>query len=249
VDRKSQLIERIKQHSFVRKNGGVAAIVASYGKGAETVVKNDDSGTNDIIVIANTGDIDLENERVMPGGADKSYFEKNKQMFADHRYDIESGVGEARAIGAYPNPQEIKSWRIRCRIRNNRLGDTIKAIVEDTNQIGVSIGFVPQDWGVPTDEERKNLGGDFNTIVRSWRWFETSFTLLPCNVSCQSVVTEGKSYDMVDSADRLLCAGKIDREAAVMLGMPTTPTRKFFAAPKPKRVFTPEGFSYLRNDA
>jgi len=244
MDRKTLLLERIKGNPFVQKNGGVAGIVASYGKGVETRTKNDDSGTNDIIVTANTGDIDLENERVMPGGADKSYFQANRKMFADHRYDLESGVAEARSVSAYPNPQEIKSWRIRCRLMDTPLARTIRAIVDDTNQIGVSIGFIPKDWGMPSDEERETLGGDFQTIVRSWSWFETSFTLLPCNVSCQSIVTEGKSMDMVDSADRLLSAGKIDRESAAALGMPIHAERKLFTIPETKRFFLPDGESY-----
>lgn len=239
MDRKAQLIERLKGHAFVKSHGGVAGIVGSYGKGAEVDLKSD---TRDIVVVATTGDIDLEKERVMPGGADQTYFKANRQMFADHKYDIESGAGEARSIYAYPNDQDVKAWKIRCRIRNNPIGKAIQAIVEDTNQIGVSIGFVPTDYGSPTADEREKMGGEFGSIVREWEWFETSFTLLPCNVACQSMaVTEGKSWDMVDSADRLLSADKIDREAAYALGMPITATRRMFSVPEPKVVFTPDG--------
>jgi len=243
MDRQAQLIERIKGHSFVKNHGGVAGIVGSYGKGAETDINAD---TNDIVVIANTGDIDLENERVMPSGADASYFDANRQMFADHRYDIESGAGHVRSIGAYPSTENHKSWKLRVRLRDNAIGKAIRAIVEDTNQIGVSVGFVPDDYGPPTPDELDSMGGIFSSIVRSWKWFETSFTLLPCNVACQSmVVSEGKSMDMVESADRLLTNNKIDREAAYALGMPITMTRRFFTIPrKSVKVYTECGLMY-----
>ncbi len=245
MDRKQQLIDRIKGHSFVKKHGGLAGIVGSYGKGAETDVKSD---TDDIVVIANTGDIDLEQERVMPKGADYSYFKANTQMFADHRYDIESGAGVLRRLNPYPSTENHKAWKLRVRIRDNAIGKAIKAIVADTNQIGVSVGFVPLDYGSPTSDEREKMGGGFDSIVRTWKWFETSFTLLPCNVACQSMtVTEGKSMEMVDSADRLLSANKIDRDAAYMLGMPITAERKLYSIPKPKiKVYTPDGLMYTK---
>jgi len=237
--RQKQLIERLQGHAFVKSRGGTAGIVGSYGKGAEVDLRDD---TEDIVVIANTGDIDLEKERVLPSGADDSYFRANRQMFADHKYDIESGAGEARAISPYPNRQELKAWKIRCRIRSNPIGKAIRAVVEDTNQIGVSIGFVPLDYGTPTSEEREKMGGEFASIVRSWEWFETSFTLLPCNVACQSMaVTEGKSWDMVDSADRLLSADKIDREAAYALGMPIAAKRRIFSVAAAKSKNTTDG--------
>jgi len=237
--RQKQLIERLQGHAFVKSRGGKAGIVGSYGKGAEADFKDD---TEDIVVIANTGDIDLEKERVVPGGAVKDYFNANRQMFADHKYDIESGAGVARAIYAHPSESDVRAWKIRCRIRNNPIGKAIREVVEDTNQIGVSIGFVPVDYGRPNDEEQAKMGGEFKSIVRVWEWFETSFTLLPCNVACQSMaVTEGKSWDMVESADRLLSANKIDREAAYALGMPITAKRRVFAVPAPKTIVTPDG--------
>ena len=245
MDRKAQLIERIRNHAFVQKSGGVAGIVGSYGKGAETDIKAD---TDDIIVVANTGDIDLENERVIPSGADDSYFKANGQMFADHQYDIGSGAGVVRNISAYPSTENHKAWRLRVRLRDNDIGKAIRAIVDDTNQIGVSVGFVPVDYGPPTPDEQDALGGAFHSIVRTWKWFETSFTLLPCNVACQSMnITEGKSMDMVESADRLLGSSKISREAAAALGMPITAKRRFFSIPEQRvRVFTTDGLSYTK---
>lgn len=247
MDRKSQLIDRIKGHSFVKSRGGTAGIVSSYGKGVEFDVQKDD--TDDILVIANTGDIDLEQERVVPSGADPTYFKANGQMFADHQYDIESGAGVLRRIHEYPSPADHKAWKLRVRLRDNKIGKAIRAIVEDTNQIGVSVGFVPLDYGTPTQQEKDALGGDFVSIVRAWEWFETSFTLLPCNVSCQSmVVTEGKSMDMVESADRLLGADKIDREAAYSLGMPISVSRRYFTVPQTyTKVYTSDGLSYRRH--
>ena len=244
MDRKEIILARVKAHQFVKDSGGSVGIVGSYGKGAATDIKAD---TQDIIVTANTADIDLEDERVIPSGADMSYFIKNRQMFADHRYDIMSGAAYLRTADPYPSASNHRSWKLRTHLRDNDIGKAIAAVVDDTSQIGISIGFVPMDFGPPTAAEREKWGGDFRSIVRTYKVFEASFTLLPCNVSCQSeAIAEGKSLDMVDSADRLLCSSKITRDAAHALGMPISKERKMHAIPKTKMVFLADGSWYKK---
>ena len=234
------ILTRLKQHPGVLDQSKMG-VVSSFGKGAEVRVKSDDR-TRDLVVIANTDDIDLDNEVVVPSGANTSYFERNKQIFADHQYDLGNVVGTLRNLYRYPNETDHKAWRVVMHLHDNALGKAAQTIVEKTGQIGVSIGFVAKKFGPPDDEERKAYrskdGTSPRSIVREWDWFELSVTALPCNVACQSLaVTQGKSADMLNEVERLVTKGQIDRESAYLLGMPIEPKRKVFAVsePNPRR--------------
>lgn len=224
------ILTRLKAHEGIGADDRVG-VVSSFGKGAEVITKE---RTRDIVVIANTGDIDLDNEVVVPSGADTGYFERNKMIFADHLYDLNQVAGRMRTLEKYPSADNHKAWRVRAHIADNPIGNTVRTIVEETGQIGVSIGFVADDYGPPTDDERKAYkaadGSTPQSVVRSWKWFELSFTALPCNVACQSMtVTEGKSLDMLNAVDELVTKGVIDRDSAARLGMPITAKRRFHA--------------------
>lgn len=228
------IIHRLKQHPGIRDESTMG-VVSSFGKGAEVVTKDN---TRDILVTANTGDIDLEKEVVIPSGADTSYFHRNGMIFADHKYDLEQVAGKMRRLDKYPSDTDHKSWRVRATVANNPIGNTVMTIVRETGQIGVSIGFVAKDFGPPDEAEKKAYSKDGQSprsVVREWDWFELSFTALPCNVACQSMaVTQGKSADMMDAVDRLVTKGLIDRNSAHLLGMPITPERKFHAVSDPR---------------
>lgn len=229
------IIDRIKSHPGVSESDKVG-VVSSFGKGAEVDVKSD---TRDIIVIANTNDIDLDSEIVVASGADPTYFLKNRQVFADHKYDIENGAGKLRSLSEHPSKDDHRAWKMRVRINDNPIGNAIMDIVKETGQIGVSVGFVATDYGTPTEDERTKYASKnptaLHAIIRAWDWFETSFTLLPCNVSCQSTaMAESKSLDMLDAVDRMVTKGLIKRDIAALLGMPITKKRVIHAVTTPK---------------
>lgn len=244
--RSTEILNRIKTHPGLTKDSKVG-VVSSLGKGAEVDLRED---TRDIVVIANTADIDLDSEVVVPSGADTSYFLKNRHIFADHKYDIENGAGVLRKLSKYPTPSDHKAWQMRININDNPIGNAIMDIVRDTGQIGVSVGFVATDYSEPTEAERVKYGGKnpdkLQAVIRAWNWFETSFTLLPCNVSCQSRGgVESKSLEMYNSVERMVTKGIIKRDVAAMLGMDITPKRKFIAIAEPRtsRIVYPDGRS------
>lgn len=228
----TDILHRLKQHPGVLDQSTMG-VVSSFGKGAEIRVKSDER-TRDLVVIANTDDIDLDNEVVVPSGANTAYFERNKQIFADHMYDLGNVVGTLRNLYRYPSETNHKAWKVVMHLHDNALGKAAQTIVEETGQIGVSIGFIAKEYGPPDDEERKAYrskdGASPRSIVREWDWFELSVTALPCNVACQSMtMTQGKSLDMLHEVERLVTKGRIDRESAYLLGMPIEPKRKFHA--------------------
>jgi len=224
---------------------GMKSAVQSF-----TRVKAGQDGVYDYIATANTDDIDLDNEVVLPGGADKSYIEVNRMMFADHNYTTNDVVGKIRAFTRYPNSQAQTAWKVRFRLAPTEVGRTTKAIVDEYGEIGLSIGFFARDYG-PPDADEKTLytreGKTPSAIVRKWDWFELSTTALPSNKSCR---IEGVRSDEKYAAnvERMVTKGLISREGAARLGLPIGEDRKSFAIPKPRRVLLPSGGVIVRRD-
>lgn len=158
--------------------------------------------------VATTNSLDLDEEVVLPGGADWSYFLANKQIFVDHNYGSDFNVGQMRGDKMIPyieGGQHI-GWKIRAYFYNNlkcpRADDTLAKIMQGGQ--GMSIGFIPVESGPPTAEEAKIYPKAFS-IVRKWRGLEVSVTPLPCNVRCQSEpMVDGKAMPIVNDRKPLV---------------------------------------------
>lgn len=191
----------------------------------------------DYIAIANTDDLDLDDEIVMPSGANTSYIKANGKLFANHNYENADVVGSIRSMSAYPSTANHKAWQVRIKLTTLEAGETVRKIIEETGTIGLSVGFFAREYGPPTPEEKKAYSVGAKTprsIVRQWDWFELSATALPCNKACQ---TMGIATDEKHAAEieRLVTKGLISRNGAAKLGLPVGAERKFF------RVSTPHG--------
>jgi hypothetical protein len=213
-----------------------------------TRVKAGETGY-DYIAIANTVDIDLEDEVVRPDGADKTYLEANRMMFADHNYGTNDVVGKIRAISRVYGPGGMQTaWKVRFRpSESTEVGRTTKALIEELGGIGVSIGFIAQEYGAPTAEEKAlfiQSGETLRSVVRAWKWFELSTTALPANKSCQ---TQGMVVDEKYAAEveRLVTKGVVTRQGASRLGLPITPERTMFPVER-KRIVLPDGTALIR---
>jgi hypothetical protein len=202
-----------------------SAVGARFHKAA------DDQGRPEYVALANTDDVDLEDEVVDPRGADLSYISKNMKLFADHRYNAEDVVGSLRYINRYPNATDAKSqtaWQVRFKIARTEAGKTVQTIIEDTGGIGLSVGFLARDYGPPSSDEAKRYskgGKQPRSIVRAWDWFELSATALPANKACQ---TQGVVYDEkhLGAIERLVTKGRISRAGAARVGLPIALERK-----------------------
>ena len=212
MTRAEEIIQSIRRKNPWLKESDPVGVVGSFCKTAES---DKAKGNNDIIVVANTDDIDLEDEVVRPSGLDgRRYFYKNAKLFIDHNYDFGSGVAAFRS--AIPmrgttkmaEPGEDQTgWRVRARVvANTQFAGDLMTWVDSGEGVGSSIGFKPDDWGQPTDAETRRYSKGAKrprSIVRTSDWLELSYTLMPMNVACQT----GKSMEMADT-DRLL--GKLD---------------------------------------
>jgi len=217
-----KLVDKIRSKHPELGGDAQIGVWASFGK--DTTVDTE-GGNRDITVVANTDDIDLDNEVVIPSGADRSYFESNRKVFVDHDYTMGSHVGSLRRNGlsAYPSFAEQKGWLARIGMLkiSSPVPDDILSVAREVG-IGVSIGFAATDVGPPTEDEAKRYEGKRGapaSIVRAWDWIELSFTAMPCNVSCQSRV-EVLDDTRAASLEALVTKGKIQKASARALGLP-----------------------------
>lgn len=228
------IVDRIKQRHYLDPTTPVG-VKGVFGK---DVSVQDNGQDRFLTVVATTDDLDDDREVVIPGGADTSYFFRNRKIFVDHRLHTEYCVGHLHSANLKAN-----GWV--CRIRmfklpGNPLADDILTIAREAG-IGVSIGFVPTDMGAPTHEELAKYGKavEPRKVIRAWRWIELSIAAAPCNVSCQSfaaspVDNEGK-YKLLDE---LVTKGRIQLRSAVALGLPVSKSSPALATPSlvvPKR--------------
>lgn len=172
-------------------------------------------------VIANTDDIDLQREVVVPSGAETSYFFANGNIFVDHNTEMEYFVGKRRRCSPYPNNRDFKAWQVDVWLRPTELGNDVLTMAQ-AGAVGVSIGFIPLDWGRPGPDEMKRYGEGLASIVRSWKWLELSFTAFPCNVACQSqgLVRDESKAGVIEE---MLTKGAIHKKSAEAVGFRTAP--------------------------
>ena len=198
--------------------------------GIESVrVESFDEAQGDIVVVATTDDVDLEQEVVVPAGASpESYFFRNKKLFIDHDPDVKNCIGSMRSCRPFPSMADHRQWRVRCHIyRNmgNELADFVWKMAT-TDGIGVSIGFRPLDAGRVTAAEAKQYPGA-ETIVRAWEWLELSFTAFPCNVACQSIgvmESETRAAKLTDMAVKGAMSPAVAKALGVRLPPPKATT-------------------------
>lgn len=219
------LIERLE---LIRKRAAaIKAInaedrvgVMSRAMVAEDIKATENANGRFVSMIVTTDDVDMENEVVDPNGADTSYINTRGQgkVFLDHRMETEFAVGSIVYTAKHIIDGELRGYRQLIRIRN----DSPFPFADDcwnmakTIGIGSSVGYAGRVMSkvYPTDPAR---WAGAKSVVRRWKWIETSLTAAPMNVSCQSQsVSEGKRLATLDD---LVTKSIIKRETAVVLGL------------------------------
>lgn len=152
-------------------------VVGSYLKAAKSIEEN---GGYEIEGIATTDDVDCDDEVVMPDGLDWKAFESYKAVYLDHMYGTRYAAGVRRWVKRVGN-----GWLLRTRLLKECEESPKLLELAREGALGLSIGFVPNDRGQPTDAERKRYPRALS-VVRSASVFEVSFTSMPCNMRCQT---------------------------------------------------------------
>ena len=217
MNQASKIIERLRMHPSVKSADTPVGVITAICKDTKI---DDENGNNDMLAVITTDDIDLDDEVIVQDALDFSYLTANSQLFVDHVYDtLTHTAGFLRGpLGAWPSTKDHRGWRARVKLYDNAAGEAIKLLVQQSGQIGLSIGFYPTDYGPLTDEEKERYtrnGKTPSSIIRSASVFEFSFTALPCNVSCQGqLVSSGGDGKQVAVLRDLVESGQIDRNVA-----------------------------------
>lgn len=205
------LAERVRAHHKLSEadSVGVKAVFAS--------VKEATPGT--VTAVANTASIDLDDEVVVPGGAEVDdqrqplYFKDAKAIYLNHDYSL-------MPIGTLRNARLTGGgWVIQWAPAKTALAADCMSLIADGCLNGMSIGFIHRDSGPMTDDEVR-MYGMASSIVRRWTWLETSLTAMPCNPEAwiqgeKSAPTEA----VVEKVRKALERRAIRRETAELLGV------------------------------
>lgn len=175
-------------------------------------------GNYDIVGVATTDATDEDEEVILPAGADLSYINQTKGLYADHRYGMGQLVGKIRTLKMLDNQ---RGWGFRARMYqglSNPLARDCFEIIKQGGFVGVSIGFDAQNWGDLTPEETMKYP-KAKGIVRNWKWVELSLTAMPCNVTCYAMAAAVDTSKQLGIIDGLITKGLIRRESAIALGI------------------------------
>lgn len=171
-----------------------------------------------ITAVATTAAVDLDDEVVVPKGADWSYFKAFKSVYYNHRYDMPVAVLRNLAMTS-----DGSGWRIQVSTIGTEFSRDVAVCVAEGAINGGSIGFQRIDHSPPTPAE-VSLYGPHEHITRTWKGLEWSITPMPCNPQAMiEGVTAGKSALREDTASRLSALvgkSRISRESARKMGLP-----------------------------
>lgn len=156
-----------------------------------------------ITAVANTAAIDMDDEVVVPEGADTTYFSKNRTILYNHDSDLPIG-----SLVWMKFDDVKRKWVVRFNLgKATQLQRDIRALIREGVIRGLSIGFLATDWGKPTPAEVATHGVH-KSIVREWKWMELSVTALPCNVEAV-VASAGKGLIGKKSCSLLVPDGSV----------------------------------------
>ena len=177
-----------------------------------------------VSAIANTSDVDLQDEVVVPEGCDRDgygkprYLATGRAIFLNHDY-------ATLPVGTLRNAKLIDgAWwtqfALHGKTRESADLRTLFAMGDENPVRGVSIGFVRLDGGQPTKEEVAKYG-PASYVTRRWLWLELSVTPMPANPAAwiQDVQTASLPDDTARNLETFVTKGLIARETAANLGL------------------------------
>lgn len=143
----------------------------------ELSVRSKPGGRMIVEAVANTASVDNHRTVILPGGADTTYFDRYRTILYNHD-DMMPPIGRMESC-TYQRGKE--QWFVRFSITGaTTFAQDIGRLIEDKCINGVSIGFLTDSYGPPTDEERSRYG-DYEATIRKWKWLELSVTPMPSN--------------------------------------------------------------------
>lgn len=209
TDRIALLRKAAYEHgTLASTNSPLFIKAATWNPGKVAIVKaKDQTGPLEVTCYANTAAVDLEREVVVPTGLDvRTYFNANRNLFVDHRYDVLSAVAHCRSMTLDPT-----GWMCHGKFSEDMTNPYVRAcvVLAKAGTLAMSVGFEALDWGAPTIEEAKVYPG-VESVVRKARVLEVSYTAMPMNVTCRQVATNmDTAYANAEKCRKSLIDAKI----------------------------------------
>ena len=153
-------------------------------------------GSREVISIISTDTIDRDGEIVVPKGMKKKNFAGNPVVLLNHNRDG-LPVGVNRWIKADGNKLIAKTYIT----DKTQLGQDIWGLLQDGILGAVSIGFIPELAGPPSEKEIKAnpTWSNARRVIRSWDLLEYSFVTVPCNPEALTLaVSKGYSPEVLN---------------------------------------------------
>jgi len=183
------------------------------------IVTTSDVGIDGLIVPATALDLTYFWEKTNANGSKRA---GQRAVYYGHDYS-QPPVGMCVRLAI-----EGESMYCSTFITRTGFGDDLMTLMEEGCVNGISSGFRTRDWSPPTPEERKRWGvgeEEEAMVVRDALMLEYSIVAMPALPEAQ--------------IERMVTRGAIRRQSAVLIGLPETPTRRFYpthGAAKVERV-------------
>lgn len=181
--------------------------------------------------IANTDNVDLDRDVIVPDGAwydpsspddleRNSYFFVNKALVRNHSYQPEDTIGRLRKAELVDLPN-ARAWKVTAtlvRLKSARVPVSDVLELARNGLLKWSVGLrdaTARDYDGTKDPDRYKSAG---MVVDSWNWWETSATIVPINAMTPTtgVRVDQKAASRLDNA---LCKGIISTDIAEVFGV------------------------------
>lgn len=168
---------------------------AALETGAHPGVKTLEFKTTDLVLrdkrwefegIATSDAVDEDEEVVLPDGVSWKPLEAYKTIYVDHQYGIRNAVAKLRYITRH-KARGVNGWKMRAVLLPEDYSPEVAMVrtVIEHDMGGLSFGFIPEERGAPTADE-KRIYPKARSMVRKSRAFEVSVTLMRCNMDCET---------------------------------------------------------------
>lgn len=169
---------------------GVAADQPVGVLGTEVIGIDTSAEKRDVKVVATTDFADVDDEVVIPSGADLGFIKKNRAVFIDHRTDLYHQCGVIRSFRQIWTDDRHTGWGCTIRLLPNEKGQMALDMFQQTREaggsLGVSIGFKILAAG-PLTQDEQAIWPKASRAIRRWEWLELSVTPFPANVMAREV--------------------------------------------------------------
>lgn len=224
-----KLIDRIRKRHKVADDTSVGMKTTLMQEMRAVDGVNADTGKVIVTAVANTADVDLMDEVVVPSGCRMNaenqpiYFGDYKPIYLNHDYEpLPIGTLRKATLRA---DRWVCQFVIHGKTELSRDVQALLRLGADCPVRGTSIGFIRHDGHQAKMSDIEVYGPGCMYVTTEWTWMELSLTPQPCNPRAWvEGVSTAPEKSVCDSLDNLACRGIIGKSTLQALGVLPRPT-------------------------